>query len=148
MTGSEGAIVAIGSDHAGFHLKAELYAWLREAGYGVQDWGTDGTESVDYPDFARAVAEAVAAGQARWGLLVCGTGIGMCMGANRIAGVRAANCGDATAARLARAHNDANVMTLGARLIGPEVARDCVLAFLGTDFDGGDRHRRRVAKLG
>jgi len=141
-------IVAIGSDHAGVQLKVEICRWLQEAGYELRDLGTDGVDSVDYPDYAAAVARLVAAGQARWGVLVCGTGIGMCMGANRIAGVRAANCGDATSARLARSHNDANVMTLGARMIGPEVAKDCVFAFLGTSFDGGERHSRRVAKLG
>lgn len=148
MTPAAADIVAIGSDHAGFALKAEIRTWLAEAGFHVEDFGTDGPTSVDYPDFASAVARAVGTGAAHWGILVCGTGIGMCMGANRVPGVRAANCGDATAARLSRAHNDANVMTLGARLIGPEVARDCVFTFLETGFDGGERHSRRVAKLG
>ncbi|MEK9831233.1 MAG: RpiB/LacA/LacB family sugar-phosphate isomerase, partial [Rhodospirillaceae bacterium] len=105
-------------------------------------------ESVDYPDFGQAVGEAVAGGDAARGVIICGTGIGISIAANRIAGVRAALCHDATTARLAREHNDANVLAMGARLLGPEVAMDCLRAFLDTDFPGGERHERRVGKLG
>jgi len=140
--------VALASDHAGFALKEALKAELARQGVGIVDLGTDGPESVDYPDFGRAVAEAVGAGRAEMGVIVCGTGIGISIAANRVAGVRAAVCHDATTARLARQHNDANVLALGARIIGIEVAIDCLHAFLSTPFDGGERHQRRIGKLG
>ena len=108
--------------------------------------GTDGPDSVDYPDFAAALADAIASGRADRGVLVCGTGIGISIAANRNPAVRAALCHDATTARLSREHNDANVLVLGARLIGEEVARDCLSVFLSTKYEGG-RHDRRVAKL-
>ena len=139
--------IAIASDHAGFDLKQNLAQILSQMGYEVLDLGTDGPESVDYPDFGEALARAVQEGRAERGVLVCGTGIGISMAANRLAGVRAAACHDETSARLAREHNDANVLALGARLIGVEVAKDCLRTFLTTDFAGG-RHARRVAKLG
>lgn len=139
--------VALASDHAGFALKQEIGQMLRERGATVLDLGTDSLESVDYPDFAAKLCEAVLAGEAARGILVCGSGIGMSMAANRHAGIRAALCHNGTEARLTRAHNDANVLALGARMIGPEVARDCVAAFLDTAFEGG-RHQRRVGKLG
>ena len=139
--------IAIASDHAGVEMKGAVKAELEALGHRVLDLGTQGTESVDYPDFADAVAEALRQGRASRGVLVCGTGIGISMAANRHRHVRAAVCHDATSARLARAHNDANVLALGARLIGIEAAKDCVRAFLATAFDGG-RHARRVAKLG
>lgn len=139
--------IAIASDHAGFELKQALVQELQALGRRVIDLGTDGPESVDYPDFAYAVAEAIASGEAERGVLVCGTGIGISMAANRNPRVRAALCWDTTSARLARAHNDANVLALGARLIGSEVAKDCLKVFLETAFEGG-RHQRRVAKLG
>ncbi len=140
--------IAIGCDHAGFPLKQELLASLERLGYQVLDLGTsDGEESVDYPDFAYAVSQAIAEGRADRGVLVCGTGIGISIAANRNPKVRAALCCDTTSARLSRQHNDANVLALGARLIGSEVARDCLKAFLETAFEGG-RHERRVAKLG
>jgi ribose 5-phosphate isomerase B len=138
--------VALGSDHAGVALKATLRAALEEAGHPALDMGTHGPDSVDYPDFADAVARAVLGGQARFGVLVCGTGIGISMAANRHAGIRCALVHDATTARLAREHNDANVLALGARVIGPEVALDALRAFLDTPFGGG-RHERRVRKL-
>ena len=144
---SEGT-VAIASDHAGPPMKAALKEALEERGFTVLDLGTDGTDSVDYPDFGKAVGEKVAAGEAQLGIVICGTGIGISIAANRIAGVRAAVCHDATSARLAREHNDANVMALGARVIGPEVALDCLDAFVSTEFSGGERHVRRIAKLG
>jgi len=112
----------------------------------VLDLGAHGTQSVDYPDFADALAKALADGRARWGVAVCGTGIGISIALNRHRHVRAALCHDATSARLAREHNDANVLAMGARLIGTEVAKDCVQTFLGTAFAGG-RHEQRVAKL-
>lgn len=140
--------IAIAADHAGFDLKSKLVDDLRSAGYEVSDLGThDATTSVDYPDFGAAVAEAVASGAAEKGVVVCGTGIGISIAANRHSGVRAALCHDETSARLCREHNDANVLALGARLIGEVVAKDCLHTFLNTEF-AGDRHSRRVAKLG
>jgi ribose 5-phosphate isomerase B len=139
--------IAIASDHAGFELKSSLKEWLVAQGHEVLDLGTDGPASVDYPDFADAMAGAVRSGQATRGVLVCGSGIGISIAANRHREVRAALCHDVTSARLARLHNDANVIALGARLVGAEVARDCLAAFLGTAFEGG-RHARRVEKLG
>jgi len=138
--------VAIGSDHAGFDLKQLLAAYLAELGYDVLDLGTGGPESVDYPDFGMAVAKAVAAEKARFGVLVCGTGIGISIAANRNPQVRAALCHDHTTAELSRRHNDANILDLGSRIIGVEVAKDCLRTFLTTPFDGG-RHAGRVAKL-
>jgi ribose 5-phosphate isomerase B len=138
--------IAIAADHAGFELKAILGKELAELGYRVLDLGTDGPASVDYPDFADAMARAIEQGKAQRGVLICGSGIGIAMAANRHRSLRAAPCHDITSARLARAHNDANVLSLGARFIGAEVARDCLRTFLATDFEGG-RHERRVAKL-
>jgi len=140
--------IAIAADHAGFDLKAKLVEVLRSSGYEVLDLGTnDATTSVDYPDFGKAVAEAVAGGKADGGVVVCGTGIGISIAANRHPGIRAALCHDETSARLCREHNDANVLALGARLIGDVVAKDCLHTFLNTEF-AGDRHARRVEKLG
>lgn len=140
--------VALASDHAGFALKEELKSEILEMGLECLDLGTDNLDSVDYPDFGRAVADALVEGRAERGVLVCGTGIGISIAANRVAGVRAAVCHDATTARLAREHNDANVLALGARIVGGEVAKDCLHAFLSSPFDGGERHLRRVVKLG
>lgn len=139
--------IAIASDHAGYQLKTVLAQELAEMGYEVLDLGTDGPASVDYPDFGAALARAVQDGRAERGVVVCGTGIGIAMAANRHAGVRAAVCHDETSSRLAREHNDANVLALGARLMGVEVAKDCLRTFLTTEFAGG-RHAPRVAKLG
>lgn len=139
--------IVIASDHAGFELKSAVKTELEAMGHKVLDLGTDGPESVDYPTFADALAEALRDGRAGRGVLVCGTGIGISIAANRHRHVRAALCHDSASARLARAHNDANVLALGARLIGIETARDCVRAFFTTAFEGG-RHARRVAKLG
>jgi ribose 5-phosphate isomerase B len=151
MTTSKSAktIVGIASDHAGYELKSVLGKMLGELGLEVLDLGTDGPESVDYPDFADALAAAMAAGRVSRGILVCGTGIGIAMAANRHRNIRAANCHDTTDARLARQHNDANVLALGARTMGPEVAQDCVRVFLNTSFEGdtNPRHGRRVAKM-
>jgi ribose 5-phosphate isomerase B len=139
--------VAFAADHAGFELKSLLVRDLDERGRSILDLGTFGAESVDYPDFADALANALSEGRADAGIAVCGTGIGISIALNRHRHVRAALCHDAVSARLAREHNDANVLALGARLIGIEVARDCVAVFLNTAFAGG-RHVPRVAKLG
>jgi len=139
--------IAIASDHAGYDLKTTLAQELAEMGYEVLDLGTDGPQSVDYPDFGAALAEVVRTGEVERGILICGTGIGISMAANRHPGVRAAVCWDETSARITREHNDANVLALGARLLGVEVAKDCLRTFLSTDFAGG-RHVGRVAKLG
>jgi ribose 5-phosphate isomerase B len=139
--------IAIASDHAGYELKQLLGEELKRLGYQVLDLGTNGAESVDYPDYGYKLAEAVSEGRAGCGVVVCGTGIGISMAANRVPKVRAALCHDVTSTRLARLHNDANVLALGARLIGGEVAKDCLKAFLDTAFEGG-RHEKRVAKLG
>lgn len=139
-------LVALGADHAGFQLKDALKADLADGGYDVLDLGTSGPDSVDYPDFGRAVAEAVASGRADLGVVVCGTGIGISIAANRNPGVRAALCHSGLEARLAREHNDANVLALGSRIIGVEAARDALHSFLNTEFAGG-RHAGRVAKL-
>ncbi len=139
-------ICAIASDHAGYDLKEALKGHLAGHDLEVLDLGTDGPESVDYPDFAAALAAAVAEGRAARGVLVCGTGIGISIAANRNPAIRAALCHDTTTARLSRQHNDANVLVLGGRLIGEEVAKDCLSVFLSTAYEGG-RHDRRVAKL-
>ncbi len=139
-------IIAVGSDHAGYQLKSKISAWLTDMGYVVTDIGPDGTESVDYPDYGRAVGRAIASGEADRGIIICGSGIGISIAANRVAGARAANCTSGLMARLARQHNDANILALGERLIGEEVARDCLNEFLNTEFEGG-RHQRRVEKL-
>lgn len=138
--------IAVGSDHAGFTMKESLAAHLRELGHEVVDCGTHSEDRVDYPDFGAAVGRRVAAGDAEGGLCVCGSGIGIAMAANKIAGIRAATVHDATSARLACEHNDANVICLGERLVGPEVARESLDAWLGATFQGG-RHVGRVAKL-
>lgn len=136
--------VAVAADHGGFELKRALVPELRALGFAVLDLGTNGPEPVDYPDFADAVAAAIEAGKAQRGLLVCGTGIGVAMAANRHRFLRCALAHDATSARLARQHNDANVLALGGRVIGTETAKDCVRIFFTTAFEGG-RHARRVA---
>jgi ribose 5-phosphate isomerase B len=138
--------IAIASDHAGFELKEILKTDLVDMGISVLDLGTDSEDSVDYPDFAYAVSGAFAEDSADTGVLVCGTGIGISIAANRHAGIRAALVHDALGARMARQHNDANVICFGGRMIGAEVARDCLQVFLATDFEGG-RHARRVEKL-
>ncbi len=138
--------IVMASDHAGFELKELLKGDLKAAGRDVLDLGVHSTASADYPDYGRALAQAIRDGRAERGVLVCGTGIGISIAANREPSVRAAVVHDVTSARLTRQHNDANVMALGARLIGTEVARDCLRVFLDTPFEGG-RHAARVAKL-
>jgi ribose 5-phosphate isomerase B len=141
-----GGAIAVASDHAGFDLKEILKRDLQAAGLEVLDLGTNSAQSVDYPDFGIAMADAVASGKAERGVLVCGTGIGISMAANRNPKVRAALVHDVTSARLSRLHNDANVVAFGQRLIGTETAREALKVFLGTEFEGG-RHANRVAKL-
>ena len=138
--------IAVGADHAGYGLKQALADHLRAAGHDVTDWGTHSTDRVDYPDFGAAVGRAVAGGDADLGVCVCGSGNGIAMAANKITGVRAAVAYDVTSARLARAHNDANVLCIGERLTGSEVAREALDAWLDASFDGG-RHEGRIAKL-
>ncbi len=138
--------IAIASDHAGYRLKTTLCAALSDLGYAPLDLGTANEDSVDYPDFAAALVAAIGDGRARRGVLVCGSGIGISMAANRHKGIRAAPCHSAEAARLSRQHNDANVLALGARFIDEETAKQCLKVFLETDFEGG-RHARRVGKF-
>jgi len=143
---SEEAPIAIGADHGGFHLKEKLLAHLRDQGYSVVDCGTHGSESVDYPEFAHAVAAHVAEGRCRYGIVVDGAGIGSCMVANKVPGVRAALCYDLSTARNSREHNHANVLTLGAGLIGESLARQIVDTWLSTDWGAG-RHARRAQMI-
>jgi RpiB/LacA/LacB family sugar-phosphate isomerase len=140
------AIVAIGADHAGFLLKQDLKQWLLAEGHTVHDVGTHSPESVDYPDFAVAVARAVSEGEAERGLLVCGTGIGMAIVANKVVGIRAGVCGDVETACLSRQHNDLNVLALAGRTTPRERAVAIAHAWLATPFEGG-RHERRIAKV-
>lgn len=139
--------LAVGSDHAGFELKQALVAHLAPGSFAVEDLGTHSPESADYPDFASAVGRAVADGRADFGILVCGTGIGVSIAANKVPGVRAALCSSEETARLARGHNDANVLCLGGRVLTPDMARRVVDAFLATPFESGTRHERRVARI-
>jgi ribose 5-phosphate isomerase B len=139
-------MIALGADHAGWQLKEEIKAWLLERNVELLDFGTHSPDSVDYPDYAAQVGEAVAAGKAARGVLVCGTGIGMAMAANKVPGVRAAFCPDLFTARMSREHNDANVLALGGRLTSGEVALEIVEMWLRAEFQGG-RHARRVGKL-
>jgi len=138
--------VAIGADHAGFQLKDALKRILNEMEVTYQDFGTSSAISVDYPDFAQAVAKGVASGQFDRGILICGSGIGMAIAANKVSGIRAAPVVDTETARLSREHNDLNILTLGARFIPESRARDIVRMFLQTPFEGG-RHHKRVHKI-
>ena len=139
-------MVAIASDHAGYDLKTALKAWVEEHGLDALDLGPHDGDPVDYPDMAGELAAALADGRAERGVLICGTGIGISIAANRHRHVRAALCHDVTTAKLARQHNDANVLVLGSRVLGPNVARDCLDVFLRTPFEGG-RHQRRIDKM-
>ena len=138
--------IALSADHAGYQLKDQLAAWLREAGHEVIDLGTNGPESVDYPDYGARLARAVATGEADRGIAVCGSGIGISIAVNRHPGCRCALVSEPLSAALARNHNDANAIALGARLVGVDMAKACVEAFLGAEFSGG-RHTHRVEKL-
>jgi ribose 5-phosphate isomerase B len=138
--------IALAADHAGYVLKDELAGWLREAGHDINDLGTNGPESVDYPEFGERLAAAVANGSADRGIVVCGSGVGISIAVNRNPACRCARVSEPLSAALAREHNDANVLALGARLTGADMAKACVEAFLGTQFAGG-RHQRRVDQL-
>jgi ribose 5-phosphate isomerase B len=138
--------IAVGADHAGYRLKEHLARLLAREGHEVEDLGTSSADSVDYPDFAAVVSGKVAAGEAERGILVCGTGIGMAMAANKIRGVRAAACNELFSARMARAHNDANVLALGERVVGTGLAEEIVRTFLATPYEDG-RHARRLEKI-
>ncbi|HET9812666.1 MAG TPA: ribose 5-phosphate isomerase B [Sphingomicrobium sp.] len=138
--------IALAADHAGYALKDELVRWLRDQGHDVADLGTSSAESVDYPEFGSKLARAIVAGEAERGVAVCGSGIGISIAVNREPKCRCARVDDPLSAALAREHNDANVLALGGRLIGSDMAKACVAAFLGTDFAGG-RHQRRVDQL-
>lgn len=138
--------IALSADHAGFELKDLLAAWLAETGHEVIDLGTNGSDSVDYPDYGARLARAVASGEADRGIAVCGSGIGISIAVNRHPGCRCALVGEPLSAMLARQHNDANAIAFGSRLIGPDMAKACVTAFLTTEFEGG-RHQRRVDLL-
>ncbi len=139
-------MIAVGSDHGGFRLKEEVKNYLQEKGYQVRDFGTDNEDSVDYPDFALQAARAVAAGEFQAGILICGTGIGMSISANKVKGIRAALCHDTFSARMSREHNDAQVLCMGQRVIGTGLALDIVKVWLESKFTGG-RHCRRVEKI-
>jgi ribose 5-phosphate isomerase B len=138
--------IAIAADHAAYELKAQLAGWLREQGHEVEDLGTDGPDSVDYPDYGYRLADAVASGRAEKGVALCGSGIGISISVNRNPACRCALVSEPLSASLSRQHNDANVIAIGARLTGIDMAKACLTAFLTTDF-AGDRHARRVDKL-
>lgn len=138
--------IIIGSDHAAYQMKETIKAYLENQGYTVQDIGPQGIESVDYPDFGIAVASAIASGEQEKGILMCGTGLGMSMVANRFPGVRAALCNDTFSAALSRRHNDANILVMGGRVIGDVLAQEIVTVWLDTDFEGG-RHQDRISKF-
>ncbi|MFO0751949.1 MAG: ribose 5-phosphate isomerase B [Thermodesulfovibrionales bacterium] len=138
--------IALGSDHAGLDMKREVLSLLQEMGHEQADYGTDTPQSVDYPDFGEKVSRAVAAGEADRGILICGTGIGMSIVANKIPGVRAALCNELFSARMSRLHNDANVLVLGGRIIGKDLAREIVRTWMTTSFEGG-RHCDRLRKI-
>lgn len=139
-------MLAIGSDHGGYELKQAIIELLQEREVAYRDMGTSGDESVDYPDFADKVARAVAAGEARAGILICGTGIGMSISANKRSGIRAALVHDSYTARMAREHNDANILVLGGRVLSSDLAKQIVAVWLDSDYEGG-RHQRRLDKI-
>lgn len=139
-------MIGIGSDHGGYTLKEHIKKMLEEKGIEVKDFGTHSTDSVDYPDIAEAVCKGITDGECECGILVCGTGIGMSIAANKIKGIRAAHVTDSYSARMTKEHNDANVICLGERITGIEIANDIVNAYLNAEFAGG-RHEKRVTKL-
>lgn len=139
-------MIAIASDHGGYPLKEHIKAYLAAKGITCQDFGTDSTESCDYPAFGKAAAQAVASGQCEWGIVICTTGIGISIAANKVQGIRCAHCADSLEAEMTRRHNDANMLAIGAGFTGKNLAERMVEVFLSTDFEGG-RHERRVNKL-
>ena len=139
--------IAIGSDHAGFALKENVAAFLRQLGHEVEDVGTHSTEPVDYPDYAEAVGKALQKGQAERGVLICGSGVGASVAVNKLLGIRAGLCHDTYSAHQGVEHDDMNVLVMGARVIGPELARELVQVYLGAKFTGEERHRTRLEKV-
>ena len=139
-------IIAVGSDHAGYELKEEIKKYLIEKGHTVKDCGTDSTESCDYPVFGRAAAEVVREEEAEMAIVICGSGIGISIAANKVPGIRCALCSEPLSAELSRRHNNANALAMGARLIGSDMAKRIVDVFLSTEFEGG-RHQRRIDKI-
>ncbi|MDK2800441.1 MAG: ribose 5-phosphate isomerase [Clostridiales bacterium] len=139
-------MIAIGSDHGGFELKEEIKKYLLQKGYEVKDFGVDSPTSVDYPDIAKTTCASIVSGECEKGILVCGTGIGISISANKIHGIRAALCGDCYSAKMAKEHNNANVLALGGRVIGPNLALEIVEAWLNAEFQGG-RHQNRIEKI-
>ena len=138
--------IALGCDHGGYALKEQVKTWLTELGYEYEDFGCDSTDSCDYPDFGAAAAHAVADGICEKGIVICTTGIGISIAANKVKGVRCGHCADCLQAKLTRQHNDANMMAIGAGFTGPNMAKEMVRVFLSTEFEGG-RHQRRVDKM-
>ena len=138
--------IAIGNDHAGVEFKNKIMQELRSKGYEIMNVGTDTLDSVDYPDIAKKVSEKVLNGEAKFGILICGTGIGISIAANKIKGIRSALCHNEYTAKLSRLHNDANIIALGARVLGEDLGLACVEAFVNTEFEGG-RHAKRVGKI-
>ena len=138
--------IAIGNDHAATALKFEIMEYVKGLGHEVINFGTDGNDSCDYPEFGEKVGRAVVAGEADCGILICGTGVGISIAANKVNGVRAAVCSDCATARLVKEHNNANVLAFGARIVGSELAKDMVKAYLEAEF-GGERHQRRINML-
>lgn len=141
-----GEIIGVGSDHGGFLLKEEIKKYLIELGYEVKDYGTETEESVDYPDYGKKVGRAVVNEEVERGIIFCGTGIGISLAANKVQGIRCALCSDTYSARMSRKHNNANMLALGGRVIGVDLAKEVVKAWLDSDFEGG-RHERRVSKI-
>lgn len=139
-------MIAIGSDHAGYLLKAQIIEFLEKRGLEVKDFGTNGPESVDYPDFGRAVAEAVSSKECERGIIICGTGIGISIAANKVPGIRAALCTDSYMAKMSRQHNNANILAIGERVVGPGKMLDIVETWITTEFLGG-RHQNRINKI-
>ena len=139
--------IAIGCDHGGYLLKQDILIWMEENDIDFEDFGCFSTESVDYPEYGEAVAKAVVSGQCDKGIVICTTGIGISIAANKVKGTRCAHCTDPLAAEMTRRHNDANVLALGAGLTGPNMAKRIVEVFLNTEFEGGERHVRRLKKL-
>ena len=139
--------IVIGFDHAGFPLKDDLSAYIRQLGHQVVDVGTHSTEAVDYPDYAEALSKTLLDGQAERGVLICGSGVGASVAANKLPGIRAGLCHDTYSAHQGVEHDDMNVLVLGGRVIGPELARELVTAYLGATFTGEERHRRRLQKV-
>lgn len=140
-------MIALGSDHGGYGLKQEIKKYLDENRFEYKDFGCNSTEACDYPEYAKAVAQSVAKGECEKGILICGTGIGISMAANKVKGIRAAVCTDCFTAEATRLHNDANILALGGRVVGPGLAVKITETFLNTEFSGDERHKRRIAQI-